>query len=69
MDITRFTDKDGNELSLDTTITNDMYLITVLVDTKIEEPPKTFDSLTTIIGIGVLSLGALGIAYKKYLVH
>ena len=45
-----------------------MYLIAKLEDEKVEEAPKTLDSLLTFVGAGVVGLGVLGIAVKKYLI-
>ena len=53
---------------LNTNITNGMYLIAKLEDEKVEEAPKTLDSLLTFVGAGVVGLGVLGIAVKKYLI-
>ncbi len=62
-----FTDSDNNKLELDTVAYDGMYLIAVLEDETISESPKTFDAISTIIAISVVSLGAIGFASKKYI--
>ncbi len=67
LNIVGFTDKDGKSLDLNTEVVEGMYIVAVLEDENASEAPKTFDSLINFVGLGVVGLGALGFATKKYL--
>ena len=62
-----FTDKDGKELDLGDEVTEGMYLVAVLEDEVVDNAPQTFDGILMFAGIGILGVGVLGIAAKKYL--
>ncbi len=67
--LTGFTDKDGKEIDLKTTITNGMYLKGVLTNEEITNPPKTADNILKITGLGIIGIGVLIVATKKYLLN
>ena len=62
-----FTNKDKKALSLNTEITDGMYIIATLKDETIDEAPKTFDAIGSLVTMAISSLGVVGIATKKYL--
>ncbi len=67
--LTGFTDKDGKEIDLKTTITNGMYLKGVLTNEEITNPPKTADNILKIAGLGIIGMGILVVAVKKYILN